>query len=275
MRDIKIIADSGSCLDAELCRRTGAISIPLTLTVDGRDFIDTMDLDVVEFLEATEASPNVAHSACPSPAAYAAAYEGSEEVYVFTLSSKLSGSYQSAMAAKDLASNGDKVHVFDSWSACGGPALQVVWLKRLIDQGLSREQIIEDMERFIREMHTLFVLEDLNPMIKNGRMNRLVGKLVMAMQIRPILDADEGEVIQIDKARGTKAALKRLTEIAVEQAKRRSCKVAMIAHCFNPEGAAYAKSILEEQTDLEEILIVQTNGLNTLYAARNGLVISL
>ena len=66
MRDIKIIADSGSCLDAELCRRTGAISIPLTLTVDGRDFIDTMDLDVVEFLEATEASPNVARSACVS-----------------------------------------------------------------------------------------------------------------------------------------------------------------------------------------------------------------
>ena len=275
MRNIKIIADSGSCLDDALCRRTGAISIPLTLTVDGRDFIDTMDLDVAEFLAATEASSNVARSACPSPAAYAAAYEGADEVYVFTLSSKLSGSYQSAMAAREIASNGDRVHVFDSWSACGGPALQAVWLKSLIDRGLSREQIIEDMNRFIREMHTLFVLEDLNPMIKNGRMNRLVGKLVMAMQIRPILDSDEGEVIQIDKARGTKAALRRMAEIAAEQAKKRNCKIAMIAHCFNPEGAAYVKSILEEKTDLEEILTVKTNGLNTLYAARNGLVLSL
>ena len=173
MRSIKIIADSGSNLNERLCREIDAVSVPLTLTVDGRDFVDTFDLDVAEFLEAVEASPNVARSACPSPAAYAQEYEGADEVYVFTLSSKLSGSYQSAMAGKELAKNGENVHVFDSKSACGGPALQAIKLRSLLDQGLSKSEVIKQMTDFIQNMQTLFVLEDLNPMIKNGRMNKL------------------------------------------------------------------------------------------------------
>lgn len=273
MKSVKIIADSGSNLSETLCQRLDAVSIPLTLTVDGRDFVDTFDMDVAEFLEAVEASPNVARSACPSPAAYAQAYEGADEVYVLTLSSKLSGSYQSAMAGKELSENRENVHVFDSMSACGGPALQAIKLRSLIDQGLSKEEIIKQMNAFIEGMQTLFVLEDLNPMIKNGRMNKLVGKLVMAMQIRPILAAEEGEVVQLDKARGTKAAHRRMVDIAAERVTNSESKIAFISHCFNEEGAHNLRAMLEEKCRFKEIIIEQTNGLNTLYAARKGLVL--
>lgn len=273
MRSIKIIADSGSNLNERLCREIDAVSVPLTLTVDGRDFVDTFDLDVAEFLEAVEASPNVARSACPSPAAYAQEYEGADEVYVFTLSSKLSGSYQSAMAGKELAKNSENVHVFDSKSACGGPALQAIKLRSLLDQGLSKSEVIKQMTDFIQNMQTLFVLEDLNPMIKNGRMNKLVGKLVMAMQIRPILAGEDGEVVQLDKARGTKAAHRRLAEIAAERFRGEDSSLAVISHCFNEEGALNLKAMLEEKCSFKRIIIEQTNGLNTLYAARKGLVL--
>ncbi len=273
MRSIKIIADSGSNLNERLCREIDAVSVPLTLTVDGRDFVDTFDLDVAEFLEAVEASPNVARSACPSPAAYAQEYEGADEVYVFTLSSKLSGSYQSAMAGKELAKNGENVHVFDSKSACGGAALQAIKLRSLLDQGLSKSEVIKQMTDFIQNMQTLFVLEDLNPMIKNGRMNKLVGKLVMAMQIRPILAGEDGEVVQLDKARGTKAAHRRLAEIAAERFRGEDSSLAVISHCFNEEGALNLKAMLEEKCRFKRIIIEQTNGLNTLYAARKGLVL--
>ena len=121
MRSIKIIADSGSNLNERLCREIDAVSVPLTLTVDGRDFVDTFDLDVAEFLEAVEASPNVARSACPSPAAYAQEYEGADEVYVFTLSSKLSGSYQSAMALSLIHISG-RLQAGAELLACAGGA---------------------------------------------------------------------------------------------------------------------------------------------------------
>ena len=133
--------------------------------------------------------------------------------------------------------------------------------------------MIKQMTDFIQNMQTLFVLEDLNPMIKNGRMNKLVGKLVMAMQIRPILAGEDGEVVQLDKARGTKAAHRRLAEIAAERFRGEDSSLAVISHCFNEEGALNLKAMLEEKCSFKRIIIEQTNGLNTLYAARKGLVL--
>ena len=95
----------------------------------------------------------------------------------------------------------------------------------------------------------------------------------MAMQIRPILAGDDGEVVQLDKARGTKAAHRRLAEIAAERFRGDDSSLAFISHCFNEEGALSLKAMLEEKCSFKKIIIEQTNGLNTLYAARKGLVL--
>lgn len=272
MRSIKIIADSGSNLNERLCREIDAVSVPLTLTVDGRDFVETFDLDVAEFLEAVEASPNVARSAARrrQPRRRTRGRRRSVCIHAVEQAVRL---LPVCYGREGTGQNGKNVHVFDSKSACGGPALQAIKLRSLLDQGLSKSEVIKQMTDFIQNMQTLFVLEDLNPMIKNGRMNKLVGKLVMAMQIRPILAGEDGEVVQLDKARGTKAAHRRLAEIAAERFRGEDSSLAVISHCFNEEGALNLKAMLEEKCSFKRIIIEQTNGLNTLYAARKGLVL--
>jgi len=266
--------DSGGDLTQEMAQRLGAETVPLSMLVEGREYVDSFDLDVNAFLTASEKSSEVTRTACPAPAAYAALYEGEEEIYVVTLTSKLSGSHAAAIAGKALSANGERVHVFDSGSAASGPLLVTLKLRQFLDEGLPREEVIQKTEAFIEEMETIFVLEDVSALVKNGRMSRLAGKLVTALSIRPILAADHGEIVQLDKARGSAAALQKLADHTVRLRPDSRGRIACISHCFNPDAAAQLKARLEELCAFDEIHIQQSRGLSSFYAGRYGVVLA-
>lgn len=144
MRSIKIIADSGSNLNERLCREIDAVSVPLTLTVDGRDFVDTFDLDVAEFLEAVEASPNVARSACPSRQPM----RRNTRAPTRCMYSRCRASCPALTSLLWPGRNWPKTvrmsMCLTPKSACGGPALQAIKLRSLLDQGLSKSEVTSD-----------------------------------------------------------------------------------------------------------------------------------
>ena len=123
-------------------------------------------------------------------------------------------------------------------------------------------------------MQTIFVLEDVSALVKNGRMSRLAGKLVTALSIHPILAADHGEIVQLDKARGSAAALRRLADHALRLRPVSKGRTACISHCFNREAAEQLKARLEELCEFDEILIQQSRGLSSFYAGRYGVVLA-
>ena len=116
------------------------------------------------------------------------------------------------MLAEQLSEKTNKaIHVFDSLNASIGQGLIILKLKELLEKNLPQQQIIEQVENYIKNTKTFFVLDKMDNLIKSGRINRLMGKIVSSLNIKLILGkSEQGDIVLYDKVRGTKNSLNRL-----------------------------------------------------------------
>lgn len=272
--EYRLIADSGCDMTPEYNQILNATLVPLTLRLGDQEYIDDETLDVPRFLIDMESGSEKAGSAAPAPDAYLQAF-GKDTAFAVTLSGKLSGSYNSAMVARGMLPDPEKVHVFDSKSASAGELLILMKLRALVDQGLSRLEIIERAQKFIDGMKTYFVLENLENLRRNGRLNRVVAHLASILNIRPILGADgEGNIAFFSHARGRGQVLRKLTETIAASGKDTRGLDMVISHCNNPILAQALREEVVRQYHFARVLIAPTGGLSSLYAANQGVVIA-
>lgn len=273
----KIIGDSCTDITEEM-KKEGLVSlVPLTLTIEGEDFVDDETFNQQEFITKMKASTECPKSACPSPERYMQEFEGQEECYVITLSSRLSGSYNSAMVAKEmyLEEHPDaKIEIVDSRSASCGQMLLAVKLKELKEKGLDFSAVKEKITEFRDNMETKFVLESLENLRKNGRLGRVTFAICNVLNIRPVMAADDGEIIKIDQVRGHNKALLRMIEFIEKDAKDVANKILGIAHCNNRERAELVKQEILKRLPFKDCIIVNTAGVSTLYANDGGIIVS-
>jgi DegV family protein with EDD domain len=149
-----------------------------------------------------------------------------------------------------------------------------VTIEKLAKLGNTFEEIVQKTEEFIKGMKTYFVLENLETLIKAGRVSRLKGAMAAMLSFRPIMSADgEGNIKLCENIRGTFNALTRLAEIVAQQCGSKESMV--IAHCNNPERAQFLKEkIINSGAKIKEIIIVETAGLSTTYANNGGIVLA-
>lgn len=273
----KIIGDS--CTDiTEKMKKEGMVSlVPLTLTIEDDEFVDDETFNQQEFIAKMKASPECPKSACPSPERYMQEFEGQEECYVVTLSSKLSGSYNSAVVAKEMYLEEHpeaKIEIVDSRSASCGQMLLAVKLKELKEKGLDFATVKEKITEFRDTMETKFVLESLENLRKNGRLSRVTFAICNVLNIRPVMAADDGEIIKIDQVRGHNKALMRMIEFIEKDAKDAANKILGIAHCNNRERAEMVKREILKRLPFKDCIIVNTAGVSTLYANDGGIIVS-
>lgn len=275
----KIIGDS--CLDitAEMRKDSRFQIVPLTLQVDDTILIDDETFDQKAFIKLVAASPNCPKTACPSPEAFKKAYECEEEdVYVITLSSHLSGTYNSAMVGRDMyvEEQGEKnILVIDSESASSGEMNIALAIMEMYEEGLEFAEVSERILKMRDDQQTYFVIDSLEPLRKNGRLTGLQAFFATALNIKPVMGAPHGIIIKLDQARGVAKGLTRMCEIAVKQAGNTVGKRAVIAHCNIPERARMVKAELERLAAFKEILITETAGVATLYAGDGGIILAV
>lgn len=279
---IQLIADSCCDVTPQLRAALRLRSVPLNITVDKtRHFTDDETLDVKELLAAMKASKHPVATAAPSPEDYASAMRGADAAIVLTLSSKLSGSYNAAMAGKTLVQEETPdmpVAVLDSKSASAGQLRQALKARELIDDGLGFNDVVAKMHDFIDNMRTLFILEDLSSLVKNGRIPKLAGAIGSAMMMRPIMGENgNGEIIPVEKIRGSAKAFARLVEIisdATAGKKNRSILLCL-SYCNQPQRALeLKKQILTACPAIEDVILAPTGGLSTCYANDGGVVVA-
>lgn len=274
----KIIGDSCLDLTDELKKDPRFQIVPLTLQVDNTQVIDDETFDQKSFLKLVKASPNCPKTACPSPETFKKAYECPEEdIYVITLSSHLSGTYNSAVLAKGLyeEEHGPKnIKVIDSWSASAGELNIALYIEELCESGMEFEQVCREAEKFKEDMRTYFVLESLDTLRKNGRLTGLQAFFATTLNIKPVMGAIEGVIIKEDQARGFHKALGKMCDYAKKNIKAPEEKRAVIAHCNNPEGARVVKEELMKRADFKEIVITETAGVATVYANDGGVILA-
>ncbi len=273
----KIIGDSCTDITKEM-KEEGMVSlVPLTLTIEGEDFVDDETFNQELFLEKMKASPECPKSACPSPERYMQEFEGQDECYVVTLSSKLSGSYNSAVLAKQMYLEEHpeaKIEIVDSKSAACGQMLIAVKLKELKEKGLKFTEVKNKIAEFRDTMETKFVLESLENLRKNGRLGRVTFAICNVLNIRPVMAADDGEIIKIDQVRGHNKALMRMVEHIEKDAKDVANKILGITHCNNRERAEFVKTELLKRLPFKDCIIVNAAGVSTLYANEGGIIVS-
>lgn len=276
----KIIGDSCLDLTAEMKRDPHFQMIPLTLQVDDVQVVDDETFDQKRFLELVRQSPNCPKTACPSPETFKEAYAcEADDIYVITLSGKLSGTYNSAVVAKSMYEEeyGPKnIAVIDSWSASAGELRLAIFIDRLCREGVPFEEVVERTEAFKSQtMQTFFVLETLDALRKNGRLTGLQAFFATALNIKPVMGATEGTIIKLDQARGINKALARMCAIAVQTVSDPEHRLPVVAHCNNPGRAKMVKEELMRLAPFPDVVITETAGVATVYASDGGIVLAL
>ncbi|NQI69705.1 DegV family protein [Streptococcus suis] len=272
----KIVVDSGCDYRQlkNLAPDTEFISVPLTIQVGEQAFVDDENLDIDHMMNVMEASKSAAGSACPSPQAYQAAFEGAENIIVMTITGGLSGSFNAARVARDMFVEEHpevNIHLIDSLSASGEMDLIVDEINRLIATGLNFEELVQAITTYQENSKLLFVLAKVDNLVKNGRLNKLVGTVVGLLNIRMVGEASsEGKLELLQKARGHKKSV----TAAFDEMKKAGYKGGRIvmAHRNNAKffqqfsdlvKAEFASAIIEE---------VPTSGLCSFYAEEGGLL---
>ena len=250
-------------------------TIPFSIRIGGKEYIDDERMPIDEMLEANETHAEIAQTACPSPEDWRQKFSTSGPVIAFTISSALSGSYNSACTGRDmvLEEEPDKqIAVIDS-KATGPEEAMLIWRARdLILAGKTIEEIEKDLNETAEKIHTSFALSSYRNLIKNGRVSRLIGFIAGHLGFWGIGIGDEkGEIAIRGKARGSKSMIRFLVEEITRVGV--AGKQILISHCRNLKDAEALKAALEAAFAGIEVLIQEARGLDSFYAERNGLII--
>lgn len=274
----KIIIDSCGELTREMKASGHFETASLQIDVDGYHIVDDETFDQADFLRRTKESSECPKSSCPSPERYMEGYHcKAEHVYAVTLSSELSGSYNSAVLGKNLyiEEYGEKdIHIFNSKSASVGETLIGLKIAECEEKGMSFQEVIETVDAYIEEQHTYFVLETLDILKKNGRLKGLKAVVATALNIKPVMGSTpEGSIQQLAQARGMKKALAKMVDEVAAKLTNPQEKILAIAHCNCEERAIAVKEMLLTKADFKDVIILDTAGISSMYAADGGVII--
>lgn len=201
---VRIIVDSTADLLPEVASRLTVV--PLTVRFADREYVQGVDITNSQFYEMLVESDELPTTSQATPfqfeEAFRAAVESGDTVVAITLSSKLSGTYQSAVIAAEAFSG--KVFVVDSASVAIGTGILIEYALQLVDQGLSAEQIAQKLHTRREHIHVIAMLDTLEYLKKGGRISKTVAFAGELLSIKPVVCIEDGAVQMLGKARGSK-----------------------------------------------------------------------
>jgi len=273
----KIIVDSSCDLNSSYIKdeNIGLAIAPLTIHVDGREFVDDEKLEIKEMLDSMNAFKGKSTSSCPSPMSFLEEIKGADKYFILTISSKLSGSYNSATVAKNTYKNPEDVFVIDSKATSGALVLTVDKLVELIKKEIPYEKICEKMISYVDEnLKLLFVLNKFDNLVKNGRVSKLKAAIATTLTIKPICEACDGDIKFGKNAFGLRNAKKVLFNTIGEKVKDFKGKKCIVSYCENLEVAEKLKQEIEEKYSFESVRLIPMRGLTSFYALEGALIVS-
>jgi len=267
-----IIADS--CCDLNSTDLTNDkisfFTVSITLTLDEENYIDEEGFDTSSFIKKMKAAKAI-RSACPSPEAFMQYMRDNDNIFIVTISSKLSGTNSSALIATEQIKQEfptKKIFVLDTLSASAGLAHILYKLQELVsDDTLSFDEIAGKITETRDKTRVRFLLQDLSNLVKTGRIKKVVGAILGITPVKIICGDDgAGEIKKFGAALGTKKGIIKLSEFVDTDS-------VTITHCYNEEDATLLKSLLEK-IGIKNIKTILMRGTASLFANEKGLVIA-
>jgi DegV family protein with EDD domain len=270
---VKFIADSSS----DLLEMQGVYfeSVPLTIYSDEFSYTDDHDIDIKEMLDKLEKYKGRSYTACPSAESWLNVFEGSEEIYVLTMTSALSGTYNSAAVAREmyLQKHPDvKIHIFDTLST--GPEMRLL-LEKLVElkkDGFSFEEVCKRAEKYLAKTRLFFSFQSLHNLAQNGRVNKVLASAIGALGISVFGTASTAGMIEaVGKCRGDKKViatfLKQMKAAGFKNGKVR------IGHIENEKLAKKLHQVILEVYPKADVLVYPSRGLCSYYGERGCIML--
>ncbi len=274
----KIVMDSAGEFTEDMKGKADLQLVPLTLYIGDEALVDDGTIDQLELVRKIAAAPECPKTACPSPQDYLEAFEcDSEHIYGITISGNLSGSFQSAQIGMNmfLEDHPDAhIHVFDSCSTSGGETVIALKIIELEEAGLPFDEIVEQVEAYVKAKRTYFTLDNLDTLRKNGRLSRMKALAATVLKIKPIcIGTVDGIIEQVDQARGNNKAMVKLVEHVVKDAVDPENRVLAITYvnCF--DRACMVRDALLSRIKVKRCIVQKTGGLSTVYANDGGIIV--
>lgn len=280
----KIIVDSACDLTADMKQWENLTVIPLMLQIGDYIIADDKNFNQSDFISRIEESHELPKSACPSPEAFRMACEGDEEdVYIITITDKLSGCYNSAVQGANFfkEENPDvkkNIHVFSSHATSGVETLMAKKIKELADSGMAFDDVVKAIEDYEANGCGLyFHLVSLDCLKGNGRLFSLAAKVIEAVRIKLVCTrTKEGTISLAGKDLTENRALTKLVSYVARDTEGvdLSGKEAVITHVCCEEKANKIAEMVKTQCGYGKVTVLKCSGLNSLYASNGGVLVS-
>lgn len=272
----KIICDSSANLLSEHYHSSNVSfdSVPLSIYIDGKEYVDDENCDIEQMIHDMNNPSSKLSSSCPSPNEYLKHLEGADKFIIITISSHLSGSYNSAYIAHNMYKNPDDVFVIDSKLVAGAMELIADEAFNLIEQGLDFEKIKEKLTKYRDERNLLFVLDKFDNLIKQGRVNKVVGFLATKFNIKPLCYGEDGVIKIKEKVRTIQGVLKRLVINIGHMCEVTKDKVLIISSTKADNSVQFLKEEINKLFEFKEIRIRENRALCAFYAMEGGIIVS-
>jgi len=282
MAKYTIIADSSCDLRASDVKspKVDFDTVPLSIIINNESVVDEETLDTQEFVKSMKTNTSKPATACPSPEAFADKIRnGGDIVFVVTITSKLSGTYNSArLAAEQVASEDPKKKIFvlDTLSASAGATIMIYELVKLIEADkYTFEQLCDKISKIRDNTRVRFVLQDFGNLIKTGRMSKVKAVIASVLNYKLICgDNGEGEIKPVTKTMGMKKAIVALCDCVSDKKDGAKDMPIVISHCHNEEEANILKDQITAKYGFTNIRIIPMRGLACFYANDKGMLLS-
>lgn len=272
----KLVSDSGCSLLVPEKTDIDHAVVPFTISAHDTDYTDDADIDIEDMLRHIEESKSGGRTSCPSPHAWLKAWGDAENVIAFTLSAAMSGSYNSAIAARHMAIEKNPDRNIAVINTCGAGVLPECLANIIyegVEDGDSFDTIAGAADKAVRETQVMFALGSLDNLIKAGRINKLVGYAAHRFSISAIGVASPGGRIELrHKFRGMKRIYGKLIETLREAGFDGGELV--ISHCMNEEGAEKLGHLIKAEWLDTEVSVVPASGLCSYYMGKGGMIIT-
>lgn len=257
MPKVKIVTDSAQDFPPELLEARGISVVPLTVFFGEESFLDGYGIRGKAFYDKLRTSPHMPHTSQPSPEAFRAEFDklsgDGSSVLAILLSQALSGTVQSALLAKDMLPD-RKIEIVNSKLASCAYGVVAIEAARMAEEGAGLEEIAERVRQLCERVVTVFSVDTLDYLAKNGRIGRAQHFLGGLLNMKPILGLDkDGYVTAIERVRGKSKVIPKLIEILEERVSSRKAFVLSISNADAPSEARELKESLLARFRVERV----------------------
>ena len=280
----RIIADSCCDRTARMADWTNITFVPLTLEIGDYRIMDDENFDQDDYIRRTLEYKDVPKTACPSPDAWASALDCDEdELYLITITDKLSGTYNSALQGVELyrdehPDSTKKIHVFNSLATSGIESLIAEKIKELGDAGADFDTVVTTVEDYtVNHLALYFCLESLDVLKKNGRLFALAATILKKLRLKMVFErTTEGNISLSSQDIAMNRAIVKMANTIAEDVEGvdLSDKRLIITHVCCPDEAEFVKEKICAAAPFGDVEIVKASGLNSTYASNGGIIVS-